>query len=258
MRAEKSNNFPKAFEGALIRISERRRLEGVTSGQPRIIKDGGDLTYDVRDYESLLRMGAALRACHPDETKRPKVLVLASGYGQLGNILEEENMEPILIEMSRKNVLYGKEQGTAGGVQADAGLLPIKDNSVDFGISDHFLCSAYPAVPQEKEEEIINEVLRVLKKDGILILHDLSGVLVGDYRADYPPYITSNFKTVYLDSFSFGMGLKAVLQKRNWYEMMPLRRLYDDIIARIADWRDRRYMKRVLNDQGKESDRPCD
>jgi ubiquinone/menaquinone biosynthesis C-methylase UbiE len=128
--------------------------------------------YNAREEKSFLPIVAALRAQFPGRSKRPVVLQLASGFGQLGGLLEREGMEPAMVDVSRENIEWGRRHGTAGGLAADARELPIRDGSVDAVVSDHFLCASHYVLTRTDEEEILDEVRRVLRPGGILVLYN--------------------------------------------------------------------------------------
>jgi len=210
--------------------------------------EDSDCYYEVRKDKSFLPIIAALRARYPDKTQKLKILQIASGFGQFGSFLEQENMEPIMVDISKDNIRWGKEHGTSGGIMADAGALPFENSSMHAVVSDHFLCSAYGALTEKKEEEISKEARRVLKKDGILILsnHSMSSLLTGFI---YEPYITSDFKMIHQDASSLLAGRIAILQKRNMIEMVPLRRLFNKTRTNIRRWRDYQHYKMLYDSE---------
>ncbi|VVB77022.1 Methyltransferase domain protein [uncultured archaeon] len=174
--------------------------------------EGDDYLYDVREDGYFKPILAALRKHYPDATQRLSVLQIASGYGQLGTELEEENAEPILMDISQSNIRWGKKHGTFGGICANAVKIPLKDNSVDLAVSDHFIYANYWMVQYGEEQAIVDEVLRVLKDDGILMLyhHHLQS---SSFHSD-APYLAQNFNLLEHETYRICSSLLIILQKK--------------------------------------------
>ncbi len=195
-KATRDGMSPASYKGALkeeiARVREGPLLKGLRQVPhcPHPFSNG----YDSRGNETFLPIIAALRARYPDRASRPRVLQLASGFGQLGRMLEREDMEPVLVDVSQKNIAWGKGHGTEGGVLADARELPVRDRSVDAVVSDHFICASYFLLTRADEEDIQDEVHRVLRPGGILILynHHRKAATFGKQE----PYLALDFKVL--------------------------------------------------------------
>ncbi len=160
------------------------------------------------------------------------MLQLASGFGQLGDFLDNEGMEPVMVDVSPENVRWGRAHGTQGGIVADAGRLPFGDGSMDAVVSDHFICAGYMltvverdgALDAAKEREILGEARRVLRPGGILVLFDHSWASSQkEFMREHQ--IPPEFKVIHRDSFAFGVmfceppKLMTVLQRKGAREM---------------------------------------
>jgi len=171
--------------------------------------------YDPRSAKDFHPILAALRARYPSKRglfasksqRKIRVLQVAGGHGQLEDLLEKEGMEPVVIDLSRNNLVHGKKHvGLVNGMVSDARTIPIKGSSVDAVVSDHFFLSGYLL---DDERKAVAEARRVLKKDGILVLHKV----LHDLRLEVRPSQLEGWKTLYDEYPLQGRHRTVVLQK---------------------------------------------
>ncbi|MFA6330309.1 MAG: class I SAM-dependent methyltransferase [Candidatus Micrarchaeia archaeon] len=172
--------------------------------------------YDPRTAKSFHPILAALRTRYPQPSRlsslvkplqKLKVLQLAGGFGQLEELLKREGMEPVMLDASKENIRHGRKHvGLVDGLMADATLIPLKDSSVDAVVSDHFLLSGYiPGI----ERKVADEARRVLKKGGILVMHNV----LRNPRLQVKPGQLEGWKTLY-DEYPLQGSVRTVVLKK--------------------------------------------
>ncbi|MGA3020800.1 MAG: methyltransferase domain-containing protein [Candidatus Micrarchaeales archaeon] len=141
--------------------------------------------YNTRNFERFLPTFVAINSIleafrdqgKVKEAKKAFVLQIAGGYCQLGSLLDYLGVEHVITDFARENLMHGKNNGTETGVVAEAGVLPFRDGSVNIVVSDHFLCSNYAFLKVCNELSILEEIKRVLKQEGLLVISQIHGKL---------------------------------------------------------------------------------
>jgi SAM-dependent methyltransferase len=131
---------------------------------------GRTLPYYAEIHEALSRNAGGIK-----KLKGKKVLHLAASTGIYTKYLQSLGINAISLDIDKLAVKKATETGTKKIILADAKKLPFKENSIDFFISDHFLLSDYLVLELERgSKKVLTELSRVLKKNGIGIIHSYS------------------------------------------------------------------------------------
>lgn len=102
--------------------------------------------------------------------KNRKILEAGCGTGRISLRLGKGLAQVVLIDLSRVSIEIAKERFARAKInaellQADLFNIPFKDNTFDVvwnaGVSEHY--------PEEKQHQIILEMVRVCKKGGIIV-----------------------------------------------------------------------------------------
>ncbi|MDO9153718.1 MAG: class I SAM-dependent methyltransferase [Paludibacter sp.] len=123
------------------------------------------------------------------------VVDLASGEGYGSNILSEYALKVIGIDINNQavehaNSVYSKEN--LKFIQGDAAKIPLKENSADVFVSFETI------EHHDKHEQMLTEIKRVLKPDGILVMSSPDKY----YYTDLPDYHNQfHVKELYYDEF---------------------------------------------------------
>lgn len=99
--------------------------------------------------------------------KEKKVLDIASGEGYGSKILSQYSNSVVGVDISSETVVYANEKYQSSNlyfVQGNADKIPLETDSIDVVVSFETI------EHHDKHIEMINEIKRVLKKDGILII----------------------------------------------------------------------------------------
>ena len=101
------------------------------------------------------------------DLKNKKVLDIASGEGYGSNILSNYAQNVIGVDISNEAVEHAKGKYSNTNlkyIQGDAAQIPLDDNSVDIVVSFETI------EHHDKHNEMISEIKRVLKVDGVLVI----------------------------------------------------------------------------------------
>lgn len=118
---------------------------------------------NVRSVESVKSLA--------DEFERPVILAIGAGGGSLyRRVWQEPEITRIGVDINHE-VLVNEGKTVFKAVEADANLLPFKDNSIDIVLFDYVL---HHLVGQGVMERAIAEGLRVLRPGGYMVAREPS------------------------------------------------------------------------------------
>ncbi len=98
--------------------------------------------------------------------KNEKILDVGCGRGEMVFACKQKGAKAFGIDFSFNALKFGKKLGLKNLVQADAISLPFKNNSFDKIV---FL-EVIEHIPKELEHQLLSELNRVLKKNGLLVI----------------------------------------------------------------------------------------
>lgn len=123
------------------------------------------------------------------------VLDIASGEGYGSNILSNNAQEVIGVDVSAEAISHAKNKYTSENlkfIQGDATNIPLPNNSIDVIVSFETI------EHHDKHHEMLNEIKRVLKIDGTLIISSPDKY----YYSDIPQYKNHyHIKELYYEEF---------------------------------------------------------
>lgn len=193
------------------------------------------MSYELASYiyepvNTLLEVPTGIRRARREliEKARGKVLEVGVGTG-LNLPFYREDVEVVGVDLSEKMLEKGRKKAIRAKVmllKADARSLPFLDGSFDTVVSTFFLC----VIP--KKEEVLREIRRVLKPDGVLLamecsspenlifrvflttLSRLTSRLTGtDFRGDVAKFLGWNGFEVLEEKNLAGGAVKVILAK---------------------------------------------
>ena len=171
--------------------------------------------------------------------KNPKtVLDIATGTGDLALLMAETSAEKIIgldisggmLEVGRKKIATAKLSNKIEMVLADSESMPFEDNSFDaitvaFGIRNF-----------EHLDLGLQEILRVLKPNGIFVVLETSNPTQSPYKQGYSLYtkhllpligkifskdkVAYNYLSESASVFPFGEALNNILRKNGFIEVL--------------------------------------
>lgn len=110
-----------------------------------------------------------------------QIVEYGCGYGRLLQVLHERGYQNLLgFDFSHKMIARGeREHPHLNLTHSDSGKIPLENDSVDCIIVSTILC----CIPDRNEQQkLIEEIMRVLKKGGVLYLSDF-------LLCDHPRYV---------------------------------------------------------------------
>jgi len=162
------------------------------------------------------------------DLKNKKVLDIASGEGYGSEILSRYAQNVIGVDISPEAVEYAKAKYLNENlkfIQGDATKIPLEDNSVDVVVSFETI------EHHDKHTEMISEITRVLKVQGILIISSPDKYYYSDllnrkneyhvkelYYSEFRNLISNSFRNVFFFSQrTFSGSIIALDQNHNSY-----------------------------------------
>jgi ubiquinone/menaquinone biosynthesis C-methylase UbiE len=162
------------------------------------------------------------------DLKDKKVLDIASGEGYGSEILSRYAQNVIGVDISLEAVEYAKAKYINENlkfIQGDATKIPLEDNSVDVVVSFETI------EHHDKHTEMISEITRVLKAQGILIISSPDKYYYSDllnrkneyhvkelYYSEFRNLISNSFRNVFFFSQrTFSGSIIALDQNHNSY-----------------------------------------
>jgi SAM-dependent methyltransferase len=159
-----------------LKTSIGRILDKVSSNR-LIYRMMSKFSYTPRSSEDLIPVLAPLVSRFGENLegiKGKRILCLAGGYGEIASFLNANfEAQAVVLDADRYNIKTGMRTKLHKGVRGRAEALPFKQNSFDIVLSSHFLLAMYVRI-QGKEPAMFDEVARVLKSDGILVIAHIS------------------------------------------------------------------------------------
>jgi len=144
------------------------------------------------------------------DLKFKTVLDIASGEGYGSEILSRYAQTVIGVDLSSEAIYYSKKKYRNENlefIQGDATKIPLEDNSVDVIVSFETI------EHHDKHTEMINEIIRVLKPQGILIISSPDKYYYSDlldrkneyhvkelYYSEFKDLINNSFRNVFFFS----------------------------------------------------------
>jgi len=119
-----------------------------------------------------------------------QVLDLGCGTGYGSAILAESAMSVFAVDISRETIVYARENYAQPGIDflvANCTQLPVRSESLDlvvcFEVVEHL----------SEQERLLDEISRVLKQDGLLVISTPNRLYYTEERQEINPYHTHEF-----------------------------------------------------------------
>lgn len=162
------------------------------------------------------------------DLKNKVVLDIASGEGYGSDILSRYAQSVTGVDISNESVEHAKNKYIKDNlkyVQGDAAKIPLEDDSIDVVVSFETI------EHHDKHTEMMQEIKRVLKADGILIISSPDKYYYSDvpniknefhvkelYSDEFKQLISASFnKVFYFNQRTFGGSIIALDEKFNRY-----------------------------------------
>jgi len=162
------------------------------------------------------------------DLKNKKVLDIASGEGYGSNILSRYAQSVIGVDLSNEAVVHAKNKYKCDNlqyIQGDAAKIPLEDESVDVVVSFETI------EHHDKHTEMLVEIKRVLKSNGVLIMSSPDKYYFTDlpdfknefhvkelYYSEFRKLISSYFnRTFFFSQRTFGGSIIALDDVDNRY-----------------------------------------
>jgi len=181
-------------------VSIGRRLKSVDARKPYSSVRGKWHDDTGRRLFNYRRLHASLRRFFPGKSLAGKQVVhLGAGNNMYMHFLAEEfRVKPTSIDINRRIISRARRAKLKSNpLRASASKIPLRANSQDIVISDHFLFSKFFAQGAEKDisatRSVLKESFRILKPGGVLFIERASPVRGKNV------YDKSDYERPYLD-----------------------------------------------------------
>jgi len=189
---------------------------------------GERLIPGLKNFSELEHLNRYYFVVNQIELKDKIVLDIASGEGYGSNILAKHALQVTGVDISLEAIEYATDKYRTKNlkfVHGDVTKIPMKDNSVDVVVSFETI------EHHDKHFEMLQEIKRILRIDGVLIISSPDKYYYSDipnyknefhvkelYNAEFKELISRNFiKTFFFNQRTFGGSIIALDENHNQY-----------------------------------------
>ena len=171
--------------------------------------------------------------------KEKSVLDIASGEGYGSNLLAQYAKSVIGVDISKEAITHSKRKYQANNltfIEGSTDNIPLKENSIDVAISFETI------EHHDKHQEMVTELKRVLKQDGVLIISSPDKLNYSDrpnynnpfhvkelYKEDFETLMKSNFEFIKMYNQNISYNSLIIAEKNSPTEFKEFAGNYNTI-----------------------------